>query len=476
MRALALLPLLFASVAAAADPGPWPQFRGPGGAGIAEAQKPPVEFGPEKNVKWKVAVPSGLSSPIVVGDLLVLTAFEDGKLYTIAYRRADGSEVWRTEAPSKKLEPFLAGEGSPAASSCATDGERIVSYFGSCGLFCYDRAGRELWRYELPLAETMAGFGSGVSPIVADGLAVLVRDVMQDPKIMAFDLSSGALKWETKRQSPTSFCTPVVWDTPEGKQIAAPGFNKMVGYDLQSGEERWFVEGMPSSICASPMVSDGELFFAAWSPGDPAETDFKMPTYDELLKGPGGDADGDGAISKQEAQGGMLKGFFDSNDPNKDGLVDRGEWEKTLSFMAATKNSAFALPPGGTGDVTGRMRWKQTKGLPYVASAIVVAGQVLMVKEGGILTAYDAQSGDQIYQKRGVASGNYYASPVAAGGNVYFFTLADGVSTVLKAGAKSPEVVAQNPPLGERTSATPAIADNEIYVRTAGHLYAFANQ
>ena len=144
--------------------------------------------------------------------------------------------------------------------------------------------------------------------------------------------------------------------------------------------------------------------------------------------------------------------------------------------MAATKNSAFALPPGGTGDVTNRMRWKQTKGLPYVASAIVVGGQVLMVKEGGILTAYDAQSGDQIFQKRGVASGNYYASPVAAGGNIYFFTLADGVSTVLKAGAKSPEVVAQNPPLGERTSATPAIADNEIYVRTAGHLYAFANQ
>ncbi|MFO0897293.1 MAG: PQQ-binding-like beta-propeller repeat protein [Pirellulales bacterium] len=287
MRSLALLPLLFASVAAAADPGPWPQFRGPGGAGVAEAQKPPVEFGPEKNVKWKVAVPSGLSSPIVVGDLLVLTAFDEGKLYTIAYRRADGSEAWRTEAPAKKLEPFLAGEGSPAASSCATDGERIVSYFGSCGVFCYDRAGRELWRHELPLAETMAGFGSGVSPIVADGLAVLVRDVMQDPKIMAFDLSSGALKWETKRQSPTSFCTPVVWDTPEGKQIAAPGFNKMVGYDLQSGEERWFVEGMPSSICASPMVSDGELFFAAWSPGDPAETDFKMPSYDELLKAPG---------------------------------------------------------------------------------------------------------------------------------------------------------------------------------------------
>ena len=64
----------------------WPQFRGPGGSGIAEEQKPPVEVGPDKNVKWKVPVPSGLSSPIVVGDKLVLTAFENDKLYTIAYQ------------------------------------------------------------------------------------------------------------------------------------------------------------------------------------------------------------------------------------------------------------------------------------------------------------------------------------------------------------------------------------------------------
>ena len=85
-------------------------------------------------------MPSGLSSPIVVGDMLVFTAFDDGKLYTIAYRRADGSEAWRAHAPAKELEPFHKTEGSPAASTPASDGERIVSYFGSCGLFCYDLA------------------------------------------------------------------------------------------------------------------------------------------------------------------------------------------------------------------------------------------------------------------------------------------------------------------------------------------------
>src|SRR3954454_24073240 len=93
-----------------AQPLAWPRFRGPNGSGVAEGQKPPVEFGPDKNVKWKVSVPSGLSSPIVARDKLVITAFDEEKLYTIAYNRADGSEAWRRAAPAKQLETFLKSE------------------------------------------------------------------------------------------------------------------------------------------------------------------------------------------------------------------------------------------------------------------------------------------------------------------------------------------------------------------------------
>jgi outer membrane protein assembly factor BamB len=128
---------------------------------VADDQKPPVRVGPETNVKWKVPVPSGLSSPIIVGDLLVLTAFENGKLYTIAYHRADGKEVWRREAPARQIERYLKSEGSPATSTPVTDGRRIVCYFGSCGLVCYDLDGKELWNYPLPVAVTWADFGSG---------------------------------------------------------------------------------------------------------------------------------------------------------------------------------------------------------------------------------------------------------------------------------------------------------------------------
>src|SRR5258707_2453086 len=93
--AFAALLALAAPACAVDQPLGWPQFRGPGGSGIAEGQKPPIEFGPNKNVKWKIATPSGFSSPIVVGNLLVITAFDSSKLFTIAYDRANGKELWR---------------------------------------------------------------------------------------------------------------------------------------------------------------------------------------------------------------------------------------------------------------------------------------------------------------------------------------------------------------------------------------------
>src|SRR5882672_10625600 len=181
----------FAAVAmGAGDPLAWPRFHGPGGSGVADGQKPPVEIGPDKNVKWMVPAPGGLSSPIVAGDKLIITAFEDGKLYTIAYRRADGNQAWKAEAPAKQIEAYHKTEGSPAASTSATDGKRIVSYFGSCGLFCYDLSGKELWKFEMPAAVTPGDFGSGASPILVEGTVILVRDEKTDSKILALDAAT----------------------------------------------------------------------------------------------------------------------------------------------------------------------------------------------------------------------------------------------------------------------------------------------
>ena len=108
-----LVALSIASRRLALADSPWMQFRGPGGTGVADAERPPLELGPEKNVRWKTAVPSGLSSPIVVGDKLVLTAFDDGKLYTIAYNRADGSEAWRGQRACQSTRAVPQDRGQP---------------------------------------------------------------------------------------------------------------------------------------------------------------------------------------------------------------------------------------------------------------------------------------------------------------------------------------------------------------------------
>lgn len=466
----------FAAGGKAGDqPSPWPQFRGPGGSGVAEGQKPPVEFGPDKNLKWKVPAPGGVSSPIIAGDKLVITAFEDGKLYTVAYNRANGTEEWRQEAPAKKIEGYFKKGGSPAASTPVTDGKRIFAYFGSCGVVCYDLAGKELWKFEMPTAQTIGDFGTGTSPTLADGIIVLVRDELKNSKILAIDAATGQPLWEKKRLSPASYSTPVVWDTPSGKQVVVAGHARMIGYDLKTGAEKWSVAGIPSGCCSSPVTAAGDLLFAGWSPGGP-EDDFKMPSFDGLLKE--ADKNKDGAITKDETKNTMLEDFFEAQDTNKDGKLTRDEWDSLLKFMADGKNSAFALKAGGAGDVTGsHVLWKKNKGLPYIASALVYRGQLVMVKDGGLVTAYDAKTGKPVYlQERVLAEGSYYASPVAANGHLYFTSLDDGIITVLKAGADKAEVVATNPKLGGRVSATPAIADNTLYVRTDGHLYAFAEK
>ncbi len=449
----------------------WPQFRGPNGSGVADSQKPPLEIGPEKNLKWKVPVPKGLSSPIVAGDMLIMTAFEGGNLYTIAYHRTDGREIWRTEAPARQIEAFHKTEGSPAASTSATDGKQIVSYFGSCGLFCYDLAGKELWKVEMPTAELIGEFGSGVSPIIAEDIVVLVRDQKKDSRIYAFDLATGAIRWEHNRKSPLSYCTPIVWKTSDDQQIVAAGHARIVGYDLKTGTEKWSAGNVPSGCCSSPVIAGNILFFAGGSAGE-LDIEPQMPSFDSMLGDL--DKDKDGALSRDEAEK-AFEGFFDNQDANRDGRITRDEWEFISTLYSEGKNTAFALRLGGRGDVTeSNLLWKQTKGLPYLPSAIAYRGEFIMVKDGGIVTSYDARTGERTFQERAAQSGTYYASPVAANGHVYLTSL-EGALTVLKVDAGH-LVVVSSAKLGERTAATPAIADNTLFIRTERHLYAFGDR
>jgi outer membrane protein assembly factor BamB len=463
--------LIVAGVAAAADTPAWPQFRGPGALGVAEKDKPPVKIGPDTNMLWKTAVPPGASSPVIAGNRIFLTAFDGGKLYTIGYDRTTGQELWRTEAPAKKIEPYHKTEASPASATCATDGAKVVSYFGSCGLFCYDLAGKELWKYELPCAATDNDFGSGVSPVIADGKVILARDLKKvaGSSLICVDLADGSRVWETKRDGFTSaWCTPAIWDTAAGKQIAVPGYGRMVGYDLADGKEKWTVHGMPAACCTTPVVVDGNLVFAGWAP-----TANTMPSFDDMLKQL--DADGDGKISKKECEKAPdFAKFFDNNDLNKDGFIDREEWNTLLGYISKGQNSAFMLKPGGSGDITkSHVVWKVTKGLPYVPSPLVYQGQIYTLNMQGRLSVFDLKTGKDDFLEEMVGLAGVYASPVAANGYVYVCGLDKSV-IVLQAG-KTPKV-AHRTKLDDRIAATPAIADDTIYIRTGKTLYAFAEK
>jgi outer membrane protein assembly factor BamB len=447
----------------------WPQFRGPNASGVSESAKPPTEFAPGTNQLWKIAVPPGASSPCVWGDWIFLTAFEGGKLETLCYARSDGKLIWKADARAEEIEEFSSTEGSPAASTVATDGQRVVSYFGSCGLVCYDPKGKELWRHSLPTAQTAGSFGSGASPAIVEGLVLVNRDQATVGSLLAVDLKTGKKVWETARPDVTqSFGTPIFWKNQGASEVVMSGSLKLKGYDLKTGAERWSLAGMPSFTCTTPVLGDGLLYFAGWSPGKEPGT---FPVFADLAQGL--DKNGDGAITPEEAKGSSLESFFKSLDTNGDGKIVAEDLEVMKANMAKGENVLVAVKPGGKGVLAdNQVAWKQTRGLPYVPSPLYYRDRVYLVRDGGIVSSFDAKTGAPHYQQERIeALGNYYASPVAADGRI-FVTSLNGHLTVLEAGGDLPKVL-HRADFGERISATPALVGTALYLRTASALYAF---
>ena len=215
--------MVLVCTAAMAEVPSWPQFRGPNCAGVADAEKPPIEFGPETNLVWKVALPKGVSSPCIWGDRIFLTALEDNKLVTLGIDRKNGKVLWRQIAPAEKIEATHP-EGSPASATPATDGKGVYVYFGSYGLLGYDLHGRELWRKPLTLGTVING--SGTSPAVIKDRLILTCDQQDDKSfLIAIDPRNGKTIWETPRPGFFSgYTTPVLW----GDDIVIAGSFRVV--------------------------------------------------------------------------------------------------------------------------------------------------------------------------------------------------------------------------------------------------------
>ena len=405
----------------------WPQFRGPNSSGLGGG-KPPVHFGPGEKVRWKAALGPGLSSPTIWAGRIFLTEFDrtNKQLATLCIDRRTGKVLWRRSVAPEAIEQ-VHEISSPAASTPATDGERVYVYFGSYGLLCYDLDGNLKWEKRLPMPENP--YGAVASPIVASDFLVHNHQG-KDAYLLAVNRRTGQMAWKTDRSLfRFGWSTPVYWRHDGVDEIVVLGGDfkpnqRLMAYNLSDGAERWWVAGLPPCGKSTPVVGDGLLFFAA----------------PDIILDPG----------------------FERSNP-----------ERASQFYAKNAARVMAVRPGGTGELSpAHIAWSERKGVPGVPSPLYYEGRLYTFQNGGIVYCRAAKTGELVYSGRLGALGYYYSSPVAADNKIYIAS-ADGVVVVLDAGDQL-KILAANK-IDGAILATPAIVGGTIYVRTESHLYAFGN-
>lgn len=451
-----------ARAAAAAD---WPEFRGPHRRGVTDAGSLPLHFGPGTNVLWSTPVPGGHSSPVLWQGQLFLTGFDSNRLLVLAFDQSTGREAWRRELEPGRIEPG-SRLSHPAAATPATDGTRLVTYFAPFGLAAWDLEGRPLWRHPLPTPVTQHGASS--SPVLAGDLVLQLADQDSGSFLLALDKATGAVRWKAERPAfRRGFSTPLPWPPERPEIVVVAGTLRLVAYDLTDGSERWSVSGLPNEMVASPIGADDLILVAGWTYGSGVP---RMPDWPSILAR--GDANTDGRLSRDEAPAGPAKQHFAYMDADRDGVLDRAEYETIARIFNESRNQAFAVRPGGRGDVTDtHVVWRQSRGLPYVPCPLAAGSRLYLVKNGGLASCLDARTGEFKYQEERLgALGDYYSSPVAAGDRLLAISQA-GVAVVWKTGDAF-DVLARNE-LGEPVLATPALAGDTLYLRTVTRLFAF---
>ncbi|MEO1995211.1 MAG: PQQ-binding-like beta-propeller repeat protein, partial [Planctomycetaceae bacterium] len=175
----------------------WTQFRGPHGSGVAHADsRLPIDIATDQHVIWKRSIARGHSSPVIYGNRLYLTALHDRKLLTLALSTTTGETLWEHASEYDKLES-VHRIGSPATSSVTTDGEVLVSFFGSCGMNAFDLDGKLMW--QRPLGPFNNQFGATSSPILADDRIINIQDHDTGSYLLAIDQRNGKETWKTER-------------------------------------------------------------------------------------------------------------------------------------------------------------------------------------------------------------------------------------------------------------------------------------
>jgi outer membrane protein assembly factor BamB len=429
-----------AAATASADPvSQWPQFRGPGSAGISRETGLPSAWSVTENVVWRTKIPGrGWSSPIVWGDRVFVTSAiqEEGQpesakkgLYIGGERLAAGKKqrfvVYCLDAPSGKiLWERTAGEKEPkhghhiknsfASETPVTDGQRVYAYFGPVGLVCFDFAGKELWSRSWGDFATRYNWGTAASPAIHGDRIYVVNDNEEASFLAAVDKRSGEQVWKIARDEKSNWSTPFVWQNDQRTEIVTTGSKRVRSYDLD-GHLLWELGGLSSITIPTPFAGHGLLY--------------------------------------------VTSGF----------IIDR-------------KRPLFAVRPGASGDISlkpgetqnASIAWCQRLGGPYNPSPLLYGDYVYVLYDRGQLACFDARTGKENYKTQiDPKVQAFTSSPWAYDGKVFCLS-EDGDTLVIEAGPKFKLLRRNN--LGELCLATPVIAGRSLLIRTESQLVCIRGQ
>jgi len=433
----------------------WPEFRGPNRSGVSAAKGLPSRFDTQTNVAWSVEAPAGRSSPIVSNKRLFLTAADAKHLSVMSFDSRSGKLLWRYSKARSRLNEIDGKRNDPASPTPATDGNAVYAFFQDFGLVAVSMDGKLLW--ELPLGPFLNNYGMGSSPILHGETVFLQIDQLRDSYVIAVNKRTGLLRWRVNRPNTIEgWSTPLV--LPNDGELVVLSSNGLEALDVETGKTKWFVPASRGLMIPAP-VTDGKMLIATVRGSDQP----LVPPWEDTVKAL--DSNGDGKLVVEEFSKRHDAGSFGLVDSDRDGYSTEPEWNSVRSRGVGE----FGITSVRLADKS--VVWRHKRGLPYIPSPMLFQGILYSVRSGGILTSLSSETGE--VKKEGrlpEAVGEYFASPVAGDGKIYFAS-AEGKVSVVKAIADW-EILAVND-VGEGISATPAIADGAIFIRTQSRLYCF---
>lgn len=416
----------------------WPSFRGAGAVGVANGFKTATRWDvtnpDDKSILWKSPVPGlGHSCPAIVGNLLFVTTAvrSDGDAplqvgrggnidaaddnaeqswIVLCFDKTTGEELWRQTAHKGQPIASRHSKATHANATVAVDGNNVVAFFGSEGLYCYDLDGELKWKKDLGTVNVSkygVGWGYASSPSIHDGRIVLVCDDPENPYVVALNLVDGEELWRQSRKDvcERSWGTPLVHET-DGAQVVVNGWPWIVAYDLVTGEETWRIEGGGDNPIPSPFIANERVFLTNSHGG-------KSPII----------------AVRQDAAGNLSE-----PNPEDAGLI-----------------------------------WRNERGGSYMSTPVVYGDYLYVADTNGVLRCYEAATGEKVYEKR-LAGGAYVVASLVAADDKIYCSAEDGRVFVVAAGPEF-NLVSQNR-LGDSCFATPAISAGVMFFRTTHSLIA----